>query len=279
MIAGIDIGTDFTQVAIVNDEEELVGIGESRTGFDLQKAVDEAIADALDGTEHAEDGIETTVATGEGRDNVEVDEVTTGYAATGAALTRWWPEARTVLIMGAKNAAALKLDEDGNVLDFDENDKCAAGVGRFLSDLTRFLDMELEELVETTLETEEGVDELSTQCSVFAESEVISLIHENVPPARISKGVHDAIAERNSSLIRRVGTEEDVVLVGGVGRNEAFVEALEETLGVEVGVPEHPAHTTAYGAAVLEVGDVESEVQTDVAPGEKRGGARIEEEI
>jgi benzoyl-CoA reductase subunit D len=182
-------------------------------------------------------------------------------------------------MMGAKNAAALKLDDDGNVLDFDENDKCAAGVGRFLSDLTRFLDMDLEELVAATREADEGVDELSTQCSVFAESEVISLIHEDVPPARISKGVHEAIAERNSSLIRRVGTTEDIVLIGGVGRNEAFLEALEETLGMDVGVPEHPAFVTAYGAAVLEVGDVETEVQTDVAPGEKRGGARIEEEI
>lgn len=248
--AGVDIGTDYTQAAITEDDE-LVATGETRTGFDLEKALDGALEEALQSVDLTRDDVDAVVTTGEGRKSVETGQQVTEYKCIGTSLTRIYPEARSVLVMGAKNAAALKLAEDDTVLDFDENDKCAAGVGRFLSDLTRFLDMDLEEMIEVTLEVDEGVDELNTQCSVFAESEVISLIHEDVSPARISLGVHEAIASRNSSLLRRIGIEEDVVVVGGVGRNEAFIRSLEEAIGVDVGVPEQPAHVGAFGAALL----------------------------
>lgn len=274
-IAGIDIGTDYTQASIVEDEE-LVATGEARTGFDLGEARNAALADALEGTDFEEDDIKQVVVTGEGRKSVESDRQVTSYRAIGLALTTSWPEARTVLMMGAKNAAALKLDDEGNVLDFDENDKCAAGVGRFLSDLTRYIDMDLEEMIDAALSVDEGVEELNTQCSVFAESEVISLIHENVSEANIARGVHDAIAERNSSLVRRVGIEEDILVVGGVGRNMAFVEALEKNIDNEVHVPDHPAHVAAYGAALIAETDEETEIEADVEPGEKRDDAPIE---
>lgn len=274
IIAGIDIGTDYTQAAII-DDEELVGTGETRSGFDLDEAVEESIEAALDEADLSMDDIDVRVATGEGRKNVGVDEQVTSYRAIATSLARTDENARTALLMGAKNAAALKLDGEGNVLDFDENDKCAAGVGRFLSDLTRFVDMELDEMIEATLETDRGVDELNTQCSVFAESEVISLIHEDVSEARIARGVHEAIAERNSSLIRRVGLEEDVYVVGGVGRNEAFLKALESSIDTEVFVPEHPAHVAAHGAALLQVADLDAEIEADAEPGDKKADGPI----
>jgi benzoyl-CoA reductase subunit D len=276
IIAGIDIGTDYTQTAIVDDGEQIAK-GEAKTGFDLDDAVDKAIDEALESVDLEQDDVDKRVATGEGRKSVDVDEAVTTYRAIAIALAETWPEARTVLMMGAKNAAALKLDDSGNVLDFDENDKCAAGVGRFLSDLTRYLDDDLEGMIESARAVDEGVDELNTQCSVFAESEVISLIHEDVSAARIAWGVHEAIAERNSSLIRRVGADPDLLVVGGVGRNEAFLDALNAAVGEEVQVPENPGHVPALGAALSEVTDMDAEMETDVAPGEKRSDAPIGE--
>jgi len=267
--AGIDIGSDYTQAAIV-DDDGLLGIGEARTGFDLNKAGERAIADALSQDGVSRGDIDVLVATGEGRKSVDVDKRVTSYTVIGLVLNQEWPSARSVLMMGAKNAAALKLSETGMILDFDENDRCAAGVGRFLSDLTRFLDMSLDEVIQATREVDEGVEELNTQCAVFAESEVISLIHENVSPARISRGVHDAIAERNSALLRRIGIEEDVLVVGGVGRNVAFIEALEDIIETPVHVPDHPAHVAAHGAALSALFDDAEQLQQDIEVGSKQ---------
>lgn len=267
--AGVDIGSDYTKAAIVAGGE-LVGLGETRTGFDLDDAAERSLSEALEAADQQREEVGVVVATGEGRKTVGADRHVTTYKVIGTALARAWPSARTVLLMGAKNSAALKLDEDGNVLDFDENDKCAAGVGRFLSDLTRYLDMDLAEMIEATLEAEDGVEELNTQCSVFAESEVISLIHENVSEARIARSVHEGIAERNSSLLRRVGIEEDVLVVGGVGRNEAFVRVLEETIGTPVHTPEHPSHVAAHGAALSAVLGEEGSIEAEDRPGARR---------
>lgn len=268
--AGIDIGTDYTQAAIVG-HGELLGLGETRTGFDLDDAFEGALAGALGAAELERGALDRILATGEGRKSVGADGHVTSYRVIGAALARTWPSARTVLLMGAKNSAALKLDGAGNVLDFDENDKCAAGVGRFLSDLTRYLDMDLEEMIEATLGADDAVEELNTQCSVFAESEVISLIHENVSEARIARAVHEGVAERNASLLRRVGIEEDVLVVGGVGRNAAFVRALREVAGVPVQVPDHPAHVAAIGAALTAGRAEERSIEADAEPGARKG--------
>lgn len=267
--AGVDLGSDYTQAAVVEDEER-IGLGETRTGFDLEAAVDRALEEALEAAGLDRGEVDVVVATGGGRKRVEADRQVTSYRAIGTALRRTWPAARTVLVMGAKNSAALRLDEAGNVLDFDENDKCAAGVGRFLSDLTRYLDMDLREMIQAALEADGAVQELNTQCSVFAESEVISLIHENVSEARIARSVHEGIAERNASLLRRVGVEEDVLVVGGVGRNEAFVAALEEIVGTTVHAPERPAHVAAHGAALWALGDGGAEIRAGAEPGSRR---------
>lgn len=274
-IAGIDIGTDYTQSVIV-ENGELIATGETQTGFDLEEALETALKEAIAEADVDEDHVDSVIVTGEGRKSVDADNQITSYRAIGHALAHQADNARTVLLMGAKNAAALKIDQDGNVLDFDENDKCAAGVGRFLSDLTRFLDMDMSEMIEAALSTNESVEELNTQCSVFAESEVISLIHEDVTEASIARGVHEAIAERNSSLIRRVGAEDDIFLVGGVGRNEVFLESLEENIGKNVHVPENPAHTAAYGAALIEETDADAEIEAGAEPGEKRQDIKIE---
>lgn len=257
MVAGVDVGTDYTQAALVEDGD-LLAVGETRTGFDLDEAVEDALADAhddLDGASGDLDGaggeldVETVVVTGD-RVDVDADEWVPTDAAVAQGLAVVWPDARSVLVMGAKNVTALRLDEDRSVVNSVENGKCAAGVGRFLSDLTRYLDVDLDGMIEAALDADEGVSDLNAQCSVFAESEVISLVHEGVPQDKIARGVFEAVAGRNGAMLKRVGIEEDVVVVGGVGRNRAFVEALSENVGTAVHAPEHPAHVPAYGAAL-----------------------------
>lgn len=267
--AGVDLGSDYTQAAVV-DDGELVGLGETRTGFDLRAAHERVLAEALESAGIGPEDLSSVVATGGGRKSVEADSRVTSYRVIGLGLERIWPSASTVLLMGAKNSAALKLGEGGTVLDFAENDKCAAGVGRFLSDLTRFLEMGLEEMIQAALETEEAAEELNTQCAVFAESEVISLIHEGVSEAGIARSVHEGIAERNASLLRRVGIEEDLLVVGGVGRNAAFLQVLEDSVGTTVHAPEHPAHVAAYGAALSAGVEDEGGVEAAAEPGSRR---------
>lgn len=275
--AGVDLGSDYTQAAVVADGET-IGRGETRTGFDLDAARDRALEAALSGAGMGPGELAAVAATGGGRKSVEADHRVTAYRAIGLALDEAWPAARTVLLMGAKNSAALKLGEGGTVLDFAENDKCAAGVGRFISDLTRFLEMDLEEMIEAALEADGAAQELNTQCAVFAESEVISLIHEGVPEARIARAVHEGIAERNASLLRRVGLEEDLVVVGGVGRNAAFLQALEATVDTPARAPDHPAHVIAAGAALSAAAGKAKDAGPAAEPGSRRED-RFEESI
>ncbi|MFC7046893.1 acyl-CoA dehydratase activase [Halobacteriaceae archaeon GCM10025711] len=249
MYAGIDIGTDYTQAVAVRDGE-LLGTGETKTGFDLDDATEAALGDALADAGADRDAVETTVATGTGSANVEADRRVDTFDALWHGLSAVRPDARSVLLMGAKNVAALRFDADGTVEKSVENGKCAAGVGRFLSDLTRYLDMDLEEMIEAVLSVDEGVEDLNARCSVFAESEVISLIHEGVPRARIARGVYESVAGRNGSLLRRVGFDDEVVVVGGVGRNEAFLDALADAIETTVSAPDDPAHVPAFGAAL-----------------------------
>lgn len=250
-VAAVDVGTDYTQAAIVRDGD-IVAVGETSTGFELDEATDEAIADAQAQLDESID-VDALVAIDE-QHIVEADEYVPTHDAVTRAVERLRPDARSVLLMGAKNVAALRLDEDGSVEKSVENGKCAAGVGRFLADLTKYLEMDLDEMIEAGLSADSGVDDLNAQCSVFAESEVISLIHEGVPPERIVRGVFEAVAGRNGAMLRRVGFEDEVVVVGGVGRNQAFLEALADELDVPVHAPEHPAHAPAFGAALAVTG-------------------------
>lgn len=250
-VAGVDVGTDYTQAVIVRGDD-LLAVGETKTGFELQDAADRALVAArerIDGSA----SVDAVVAVGD-RPTVDADRFVPTYEALASGLEAIRPDARSVLLMGAKNVAALRLDEDGTVAKSVENGKCAAGVGRFLADLTRYLEMDLDEMIEAALAADEGVDDLNAQCSVFAESEVISLVHEGVPPERIVRGVFEAVAGRNGAMLRRVGFEDEVVVIGGVGRNEAFLEALSAELDTAVHAPPNPAYVPAYGAALASIG-------------------------
>jgi len=160
------------------------------------------------------------------------------------------PETRTVIDIGGQDSKVIRLDKQGRNVDFQMNDKCAAGTGRFLEVMARALEVRLEDLGRLSRSAQRTI-KISSMCTVFAESEVVSLIADNQPKEVIIRGLHDAIADRILGMVRRVGVEEKVTLTGGVAKNEGVVLALEERLGVKVFVPPEPQIIGALGAALL----------------------------
>lgn len=160
-------------------------------------------------------------------------------------------ETRTIVDIGGQDSKAIKVDaENGNVLDFIMNDKCAAGTGRFLEKVAQLLDLSLKELGEYAVRADAPA-EISSQCVVFAESEVISLKVQGISKENIAAGIHFATARRIKSLLRRVGFEQDIVFTGGVSQNPGMVKALEETIGAPITATAlDPTYAGALGAAV-----------------------------
>jgi predicted CoA-substrate-specific enzyme activase len=161
------------------------------------------------------------------------------------------PTVRTVVDIGGQDCKVMSLGENGRVLEFVMNDRCAAGTGRFFEAMARALDCGLQGLSELALQGKNPAT-ISSQCSVFAESEVITLVNEGVDLANIVAGLHASIASRLNSMVRKVGLVEDVVLTGGCAKNDGLAKALEDKLGVTVKkLPLDPQIAGAIGAALI----------------------------
>ena len=164
---------------------------------------------------------------------------------------------RTIIDIGGQDLKVIGLDDSGKVVDFVMNDKCAAGTGKFLENMARGLGLTLEELATISLEaTKPAV--ISSQCSVFAESEVITLLNEGEEVANIAYGIHASIASRLVTLVRRVGAQKDITIAGGCAKNAGLIDVLEKKLDTEiVRLPEDPQIIGAIGAALLAAERVE----------------------
>ena len=163
----------------------------------------------------------------------------------------YFPSARTVADVGAEEGRAAKLDENGMALDFAINEKCAAGAGAFIEAMARALEIPLEQIGPLALTSDREIP-MNAQCAIFAESEVVGLIHAKTEKKDISKAIHDSMASRIVSMIRRIGVNEDVVLLGGVGYNPGFVETMKRELKIEkIYIPEGPEFGASVGAAIL----------------------------
>jgi predicted CoA-substrate-specific enzyme activase len=214
-----------------------------------QMAMDEAISKA--GLASLEE-LDYVVGTGYGRvripfANENISEIT--CHARGAYHLS--PSIRTVIDIGGQDCKVMSISEAGKVLDFVMNDKCAAGTGRFLEAMARTLGIELQELSELSLQSENPAS-ITTQCSVFAESEVITLLNEGTEVVDVAAGIHMSISGRVTSLVRRAGMIEEVTVTGGCAKNRGLVASLERRLSVEIKtLPEDPQVVGALGAAVL----------------------------
>ncbi len=153
--------------------------------------------------------------------------------------------------VGAEAARAAKFDEKGSVQDFAINDKCAAGAGTFIEAMGRALETPLAEMGPLALISTNPIP-MNAQCAIFAESEVVGLIHAKTEKKDISRAIHDAMASRIVSMMRRIGVSPDVVMVGGVAHNVGFVEALRRELAVDkIYIPDEPEFAAATGAAAV----------------------------
>ncbi|OGF58784.1 MAG: CoA activase [Candidatus Fischerbacteria bacterium RBG_13_37_8] len=248
--AGIDLGAKTTKVVILADNK-IVSQCLELTGIDQAQTAEKALSNALEKANLSRDAVNFIVATGVGRNavsfaNKEISDV----AADARGIIYLLPDARTVIDIGAEEGRAIKCFADGRVQDFAINEKCAAGAGTFVETMARALEVDVEEFGKMSLRSTNTIA-MNAQCTVFAESEVVSLVHAKTAKEDISKAIHDAIASRIISMVRRVGVEEKIAVIGGVAKNPGFIDSLKRGLEInEILIPDEPEFTGALGAAL-----------------------------
>ncbi|MFH1749207.1 MAG: acyl-CoA dehydratase activase [Planctomycetota bacterium] len=247
--AGIDIGAKTIKVVLIRDGE-ILGKGLVSAGIDTAATTRKALENALSAAKISQDQVERMTATGTGRkDCTFTDAGITEVSAAAKGIIHIYPSCRSVVDIGAEEGRMVRCDERGKVIDFAYNEKCAAGAGTFAEGMARALQVSLEELGPLALQSERAV-QMNAQCAVFAESEVVTLIHAKTPRADIARAVMDATASRIISMVRKVGFERDFAVIGGMARNPGFIEAMKRGLEMDVYVPEDPEYIGALGAAL-----------------------------
>lgn len=248
--AGIDMGAKTIKVVILGDGK-ILSKGIVLAGLEEKESAKKVFDEAISQVGLRLEDIAHITATGAGRKGApHVQDEVTEVGADVKGATFLFPQARTVIDVGAEEGRAMRCDQSGKVIDFVINEKCAAGAGSFTESMARALEVSLEEFGKLAFQSTKSIP-MNAQCAVFAESEVISLIHAKTPKADISRAIHDAMADRIVSLVRRVGIEKEVVLIGGLALNPGFVDALKRGLDTEILVPEDKEFVGALGAALV----------------------------
>lgn len=249
-VMGIDSGSTSTNAVIMDENRKIKAFSVVRTGAKSGVSADRALQEVLEKAGLTREEIAWIVSTGYGRVSISfADENVTEISCHGKGAHYFNPSIRTILDIGGQDSKAIRLNENGEVKDFVMNDKCAAGTGRFLEMIARTLEVSLDELGAIALTSKEKI-EITSMCSVFAESEVISLIANNKEKADIADGVCRAIANKASGLLRRVGMEPEFMMTGGVAKNPGVVRAVEEKIGAKLYICEEPEIVGAAGAAL-----------------------------
>lgn len=247
---GVDIGSTASKVMILDMEgniasSAIVGFGAGTSGS--QKAVEQAFSQIGIGWED----IGYTVSTGYGRNRFEKsDKQISELSCHAKGIAKLIPGVRTVIDIGGQDVKVLQLSEDGVLENFIMNEKCAAGTGRFLDVMARVLESSTDQLGALDAQSTQAV-EISSTCTVFAESEVISHLADGADVADIVAGIHDSVAHRTAGLAKRVGIVPIVGMSGGVAQNSGVVRALEQALGQPIHVPPNTQLVGAYGAALM----------------------------
>lgn len=249
MYLGVDIGSSSSKAVILDKNGDLVGeavinIGTGSSGSER------VIKEVLRKAGLNQENIRKTVVTGYGRMTFKnADKQVTEISCHAKGVHEIFPTARTIIDIGGQDAKVINLSKRGTIDNFAMNEKCAAGTGRFLEVMARVLDCRLQDLSTLAEKSKKNVA-ISSMCTVFAESEVISQLAEGANVEDVALGAHKAIAERVEGLCKRVGVLEDVVMTGGVALNANVVQALEKLIGVEIKKPKNPQSIGAFGAAI-----------------------------
>lgn len=248
---GIDCGARNTKAVIMKDKK-IISKVIMPTGFDPEMVFNKSLELTLRDAGLSEKDIQRIAITGIGRGFIKMEYMQVNeMKAIAKGVTYFFPNAKTIIDVGAEESKVIKMDDKGNIIDFDINEKCAAGAGIFIETMARALEVSVEEMSELALKSK-GAISINAQCVIFAESEVVSLIHAKIPKEDISKAIYNALAARIVSMIKRVGTDPDVVIAGGVAHNVAFIEAIRREIGLDkIYIPKGPEYIAAIGAAII----------------------------
>ncbi|NIQ39977.1 MAG: 2-hydroxyglutaryl-CoA dehydratase [Proteobacteria bacterium] len=249
--AGVDVGALSTEVVILGAHSDLAGYSIVETGASSTDAAEEALSLALAEAAMSRDQIKKTTATGYGRVSVPfADQKVTEISCHALGVYHLFPDAGTVIDIGGQDSKVITVGKEGKVLDFTMNDKCAAGTGRFLEVMAAKLQVSLDRMGDLSLRADREAP-ISSICTVFAESEVVSLVAQNHPKEEIIRGLHGAIVNRIWNMVKALGVRGAVAMTGGVAKNRGVVALMEEKLGTSVQVYSEPQIVGALGAALF----------------------------
>ncbi len=247
---GMDLGTQRVQVIVLKDGS-VASRAQALSGFDPTKAAEQAVDEAIKKANLKLSEVACFAATGSAMDMAPYEARTVSMMGADAkAGVFLFPKAHTIIDVGAEEARAVKCDERGVMVDFVVNERCAAGAGAFIEAMARALEVKLEDMGPLALKAERA-SPINASCVIFGESDVVSLIHRQESKPEIARAVYDAMADRISSMVHRLGINPDIILVGGVAKDVGFVASLNRKIGINVMIPEYSEYVGALGAAII----------------------------
>ena len=247
---GLDLGTQTIKVVVL-ENNKVLSREKAFSGFDPSEVLKTVIEKALKHANLSLDDIEHTTATGAGVQMAPTaDSKISMMGADVKAGFYLFPKARTIIDVGAEEARAMKCDDNGIMIDFVVNERCAAGAGAFIEAMARAIEVKMEYMGPLSLKAERA-SPINASCVIFGESDVVTLIHRQESKPEIARAVFDAMADRVSSMVHRLGVNPEVVLIGGVARDVGFIASLKRKLDIEISIPDFPEFAGALGAALM----------------------------
>lgn len=243
LTAGIDIGSRTIELVVLNGDIIIESL-QTDSGFDPM-AQAKTLLDVVD--------YDRIMATGYGRHLFELSfnvPAVTEIKAYAVGAKRLFPEVKSILDIGGQDSKAIAVNGEGRVIRFEMNDRCAAGTGKFLEIMAQTLGYDLDSFGREALRAKGSIT-INSLCTVFAESEVTSLLARGAPREEIALGLHHSVVRRAVGMMKRVSDEEPIMFAGGVARNLCIHRLLEQSLGIKIIVPENPQMIGALGAALL----------------------------
>lgn len=247
---GVDVGSISAKAALIKDGS-IVATKVILTGYNAKNAGEQVFKGVLADAAVESSAVDSIIATGYGRNSVTfADKAITEITCHAAGAHFLNPDIRFIIDIGGQDSKAIVVDETGRVMDFAMNDKCAAGTGRFLEVMARALEVDLDAFGNMSLQADNAAS-ISSLCTVFAESEVISLISKGENRRNIIAGIHESVASRVVAMGNRIGLTAPVMMTGGVAKNIGVVRALENKINTSISVSENAQITGAIGAGLI----------------------------
>lgn len=247
---GVDVGSITAKAAVIIDDSIAATIV-ILTGYNAKNAGEQVFEGVLANAGIESSQVDRIIATGYGRNSVSfADKAITEITCHAAGAHYLNPDIRSIIDIGGQDSKAIVINEKGKVIDFAMNDKCAAGTGRFLEVMARALEVNLDEFGNMSLKANNAAS-ISSLCTVFAESEVISLIAKGENRQNIIAGIHESIASRVVAMGNRIGLSDPVMMTGGVAKNIGVVRALEKKINTSISVSKNAQVTGAIGAGLI----------------------------